>query len=78
MVVARLVVLVLVLGGGHELHHVGRVDDLGLGSVGLDGLVDRGLEVVLEHDEVGLREGRGLLDVEREVVRLGARPGEVA
>ena len=77
VVVARLVVLVLVLGGGHELDHVCRVDDLRVGRVGLDGLVDRGLEVVLEHDQVGLREGRGLLDVEGQVVRLGARPGEV-
>ena len=48
MVVAGLVVLVLVLGGGHQLDHVGRVHDLRVGRVGVDRLVDGGLEVVLE------------------------------
>ena len=58
-----------------EVHDLGRVDLDAGGDVG-DGLVDGRLELVLEHDDVGLVEGRGLGDPQLEVVRLGAGLGE--
>ena len=46
------------------------------GGVLRHGVVDAGLEPGLVHDEVGVRDGGGLLDVELEVVRLATGPGE--
>ena len=61
---------------------VPELDDLGdverrAGGVGVDRVVDRGLEAVLVDHQVGLRDLGGLLHGQLEVVRLAARGGEV-
>ena len=65
-----LVALVLLLDRA-ELHSLLGVDEHGVGDV-LDRLVDRGLELVLEDDHVGLVQVGRLGDAELEVVGLAA------
>jgi hypothetical protein len=58
------------------VHDVRDVEDLARRDL-LDRVVDGGLEAVQEQDQVGVRDLGRLLDGQLEVVRLGARLGEV-
>ena len=58
-----------------ELDDVGHVEHLALGGL-LDGLVEGGLQAVLDHDQVGARQGDGAGEGRLQVVWLHAGVGE--
>ncbi len=70
------VVVAVRCGGQVELRVVGRVVGGGAG-VG-DGVIDGGLEARQVEDQIGIAEASHVLRGELEVVRLGARGGQVA
>ena len=73
--------VVALLGPGAgvlQRHHVGDVEPGVIGQRRLvDRVVDAGLERLLVHDQVGLEDTSHLLGRELDVMRLGARAGEV-